>query len=134
VGDGHAPPHVLGYGLVGRWRHSAQQQQQNGGASGPRMHDYAIRAGAAAIQAAPGLLSARTPVMTTNHAVIRGCSGAASASASASGTLGVALARRAVQVRVRASMMMMTLILTAVVFIVSDPDKSTTSKLMSRVI
>jgi hypothetical protein len=67
VGDGHPSPHVLGYGLVGRWRYSAQQQQQNGGArtyalqfisspvlnpsaSGPRMHDYTIRAGAAAIQ------------------------------------------------------------------------------------
>ena len=29
--DGHlAPPHVLGYGSVGRGRYSAQQQQQQG--------------------------------------------------------------------------------------------------------
>ena len=72
------PPHVSGYGSVGRWRYSAQQQQQgtsarmyalqpisssvpNPSASGLRMHDYAIRAGGpgwAAVQVTPRLLSA----------------------------------------------------------------------------
>ena len=101
--DGHLapPPHVLGYGSVGRGRYSAQQQQQQGArtyalqpisssvpnpsASGPRMHDYAIRAGGAgaqAVQVAPGLLGVRTPVMAASHAVIGGSSVAASASAS----------------------------------------------------
>ena len=70
VGDpGEEHAHALfvpvpGYGLVGRGRYSAQQYQGPGAArtyalqpisssvsnpsSGPRMHDYAIRAGAAA--------------------------------------------------------------------------------------
>ena len=102
-GDGHLapPPHVLGYGSVGRGLYSAQQQQQQGArtyalqpisssvpnpsASRPRMHDYAIRAGGVgpqAVQVAPGLLSVRTPVMAPSHAVIGGSSVAASASAS----------------------------------------------------
>jgi len=48
----------------------------NPSASGLRTHDYAIRAGGpggAAVQVAPGLLRARTPVMTTNHAIIGEC-------------------------------------------------------------
>jgi len=110
-GDGHLapPPHVLGYGSVGRGRYSAQQQQQGAGArtyalqpisssvpnpsaSGPRMHDYAIRAGdagAQAVQVAPGLLGVRTPVMAPSHAVIGGSPVAASASVSASVPLSV---------------------------------------------
>jgi hypothetical protein len=31
-GDGHPPPHILGYGSVGWGRHLAQQQQQGAGA------------------------------------------------------------------------------------------------------
>ena len=61
-------------------------------ASGPRMHDYAIRAGgmgALAVPVAPGLLGVRAPVITTSHAVIGGSSMAASASASASVALSV---------------------------------------------
>ena len=101
--DGHlAPPHVLGYGSVGRGRYSAQQQQQQGArtyalqpisssvpnpsVSGPRMHDYAMRAGSAgaqAVQVALGLLGVRTPVMAASHTVIGGSSMAASVSASA---------------------------------------------------
>ena len=102
------PPHVLGYGSAGRGRYSAQQQQSGGArtyalqpisssvpnpsASGPRMHDYAIRQGgpgAQAVQVPPGLLSVRTPMMATSHAVIGGSSVAASASAPASVPLSV---------------------------------------------
>jgi hypothetical protein len=57
----------------------------NPSASGPRMHDYAIRAGgacAAVVQAVPGLLTVRTLVMAT-HAVIGRSSVAASTSTSA---------------------------------------------------
>ena len=62
-------------------------------ASGLRMHDYAIRAGGpggAGVQVAPGLLSARTPLMTPNHAVIGGC-GCFCFCAGVCATLGVAL-------------------------------------------
>ena len=102
-GDVHPhPPHVLGYGSVRRGRYSAQQQGEgartyalqpillsvpNPSMSGPRMHEYEIRAGGAgapAVQVAPGSLSVRTPVMAPSHAVIGGSTMAASASVSAS--------------------------------------------------
>ena len=108
-GDVHPhPPHVLGYGSVRRGRYSAQQQGEgartyalqpislsvpNPSVSGPRMHEYEIRAGRAgapAVQVAPGSLSVRTPVMAPSHAVIGGSTMAASASASASAALGAA--------------------------------------------
>jgi hypothetical protein len=83
-------------------RYSAQQQSAGAGArtyalqpisssvpnpsaSGPRMHDYAIRAsgaGALAMQVAPGLLGVRISVVATSHALIGGFSVATSASAS----------------------------------------------------
>ena len=141
-GDVHPhPPHVLGYGSVRRERYSAQQQGTgartyalqpislsvpNPSMSGPRMHEYEIRAGGAgapAVQVAPGSLSVRTPVMAPSHAVIGGSTMAASASASASVPRSVLLgyrrpatriarvppARRAVRMRIRMSVLTPTL-------------------------
>jgi len=126
----------------------------NPSACGPKMHDYVIRAGGAgatAVQVVPGLLTMRTPLMAT-HAVVGRPSVAASLSASASRCRAQYLGRlrpaarivgappvpRAAGVRVRistltsTSMVMKTLILTVVVFIVSDAEKSKISKSMWR--
>jgi len=83
-GDGHLPPpppHVLGYGSVGRGsiQRSSNSNRVRGrtpayfvvcaypSASAPRMHDgiRASGAGAQAVQVAPGLLGVRTPVMVS---------------------------------------------------------------------
>jgi len=68
----------------------------NPSASGPRMRDYAIRAGgagAAAVQVVPGLLTVRTPVMATSHAIIGGPSVAVSAWAAASAFVPLSVSR-----------------------------------------
>jgi hypothetical protein len=149
VGDGHPPPHVLGYGLVGgdgiRRSSSSSKMGVRGrmrsssfrrlcltrlSASGPRMHDYAIRAGA--LEGPLELLLLLLLRQRLWHSRCRAwCLELRHPAARMARVL---RARRAVKVRVRTSMVMKTLILTAVVFIVSDHDKSRISKLMSRVI
>ena len=169
-GDVHPhPPHVLGYGSVRRGRYSAQQQGEgartyalqpislsvpNPSVSGARMHEYEIRAGRAgapAVQVAPGSLSVRAPVMAPSHAVIRGSTMAASASASASVPRSVLLgyrrpatriarvppARRAVRVRIRMSVLTPTLTSTTetntfIRTIVANDGKSKIARWMRR--